>query len=105
GLAPAMRAARVDLNSILKAGGRNTQGDGGLGFSRRRLRSLLVAGEVAISLVLLVGAGLLIRSFVQLQRVSPGVDPSGVVSMRLGTSARQFANRDDAVAYYAAFDQ
>ncbi|MFI5228604.1 MAG: ABC transporter permease, partial [Gemmatimonadales bacterium] len=47
GLAPALRAARVDLNSILKAGGRNTQGDGGLGFSRRRLRSLLVAGEVA----------------------------------------------------------
>ena len=105
GLAPAFRAARVDVNSLLKAGGRNTQGDGGLGFSRRRLRSLLVAGEVAISLVLLVGAGLLIRSFVRLQRVSPGFDPSGVVSMRLGTSGRQFANRDAAVAYYATFGE
>jgi predicted permease len=105
GLAPALRAARLDLNSILKAGGRNTQGDGGLGFSRRRLRSLLVAGEVAISIVLLVGAGLLIRSFVRLQNVSPGFDPSGVVSMRLGATARQFANRDASLAYYAAFGE
>ena len=105
GLATALRAARVDLNSVLKAGGRNTQGDGGLGFSRRRLRSLLVAGEVAISLVLLVGAGLLIRSFVRLQNVSPGFDPSGVISMRLGASARRFENRNAAVAYYATFGE
>jgi predicted permease len=104
GLAPALRAARVDLNSILKTGGRNTQGDGGLGLSRRRLRSLLVAGEVAISLWLLIGAGLLIRSFVRLQNVSPGFDPSRVVSMRVG-AARQFANRDAALAYYASFGE
>ena len=103
GLAPALRAARVDLNSTLKAGGRGTQGDGGLGGSRRPLRSLLVVGEMAISMVLLVGAGLLIRSFVRLQSVSPGFDPEGVVSMRLGVSARQFENRDAAVAYYATF--
>jgi len=103
GLAPALRAARVDLNSTLKAGGRNTQGDGGLGGSRRRLRSLLVVGEVAVSMVLLVGAGLLIRSFVQLQRVSPGFDPEGVVSMRVGATTRRFETRDAAVAYYATF--
>jgi predicted permease len=103
GLAPALRAARVDINSTLKAGGRNTQAEGGFGSSRRRLRGLLVAGEVAISMVLLVGAGLLIRSFVRLQNVSPGFDPSGVVSMRLGASARQFENRDAAVAYYSTF--
>ena len=105
GLAPALRAARVDINSTLKAGGRNTQGDGGLGSSRRRLRSLLVVGELAISMVLLVGAGLLIRSFVRLQSVSPGFVPDGVVSMRLGTSARQFENRDAAVAYYTVFGE
>lgn len=105
GLAPALRAARLDLNSILKAGGRNTQGDGGLGSSRRRLRSFLVAGEVAISIVLLVGAGLLIRSFVRLQNVSPGFDPAGVVSMRLGATARQFANRNEALAYWATFGE
>jgi len=105
GLAPALRAARLDLNSILKAGGRNTQGDGGLGLSRRRLRSLLVAGEVAISLWLLIGAGLLIRSFVRLQNVSPGFDPTGVISMRLGSTARQFTNRDAALAYYSTFGE
>jgi putative ABC transport system permease protein len=104
GLAPALRAARLDLNSILKAGGRNTQGDGGLGFSRRRLRSLLVTGEVAVSFVLLVGASLLIRSFVRLQNVSPGFDPTGVVSMRLGSTGHQFANRNAALAYYATFN-
>ena len=100
GLAPALQAARVDLSSSMKAGGRSTQGEGGLGSSRGRLRSLLVVAEVAISLVLLIGAGLLIRSFVQLQQVSPGFEPTGVVSMRVGGTARQLRNRDEAVAYY-----
>jgi predicted permease len=99
GLAPAVRAARVDLHTSMKAGGRNTQGDGGFG-SRRRLRSLLVVAEVAISLMLLVGAGLLIRSFVKLQQVLPGFEPEGVISLRLGPTARQFENRDAALAFY-----
>lgn len=103
GLAPVLRAARVDLNSTLKSGGRNTHGEGGLGGSRRPLRSLLVVGEMAISIVLLVGAGLLIRSFVRLQSVSPGFAPEGVVSMRLGVAGRQFENRDAAFAYYSTF--
>jgi putative ABC transport system permease protein len=100
GLAPALRAARVDLNTSLKAGGRNAQGEGGFGSSRRRLRSLLVVAEVAISLMLLVGAGLLVRSFVRLQQVSPGFEPDGVVSLRVGSSARQFKDRNEAIAYY-----
>jgi putative ABC transport system permease protein len=100
GLAPALRAAQVDLNTSLKAGGRNAQGDGGFGSSRRRLRSLLVVAEVAISLVLLVGAGLLVRSFVRLQAVSPGFEPEGVISMRVGPPARQFATREAAIAFY-----
>jgi predicted permease len=53
--------------------------------------------------MLLVGAGLLVRSFVRLQNVSPGFDPGGVISMRLGASARQFQNRDEAVAFYRPF--
>jgi predicted permease len=97
---PALRAARVDLSSSMKAGGRNTQGEGGFGSSRGRLRGLLVVAEVAISLMLLIGAGLLLRSFVRLQQVSPGFEPSGVVSMRLGGTARQLPNRDEAIAYY-----
>jgi len=100
GLAPAVRAARVDLNTSLKAGGRNAQGDGGFGSSRRRLRSLLVVAEVAISLMLLVGAGLLIRSFARLQQVPPGFEPGGVVSLRVGGSARQFKDRDERIAHY-----
>ena len=80
GLTPALRAARVDLNISLRAGGRNTQGEGGFGSSRLRLRSLLVVSEVALSLMLLIGAGLLVRSFMRLQNVSPGFDPAGVVS-------------------------
>ena len=103
GLVPAIRAAKVDLNTSLRAGGRNTQGDGGFGSSRRRLRSLLVVSEVAFSLVLLIGAGLLVRSFVRLQHVSPGFDPEGVISMRLGPTARQFENRDAAVAFFRQF--
>jgi predicted permease len=103
GLTPALRAARVDLNTSLKAGGRNTQGEGGFGSSRRRLRSLLVVSEVALSLMLLIGAGLLVRSFIRLQNVSPGFDPEGVVSLRLGASARQFPNRDAAVPYFREF--
>jgi hypothetical protein len=84
----------------MKSGGRSTQGEGGLGVGRLRLRSLLVVAEVAISIMLLVGAGLLIRSFVRLQKVSPGFDPDSVISMRLGPTARQFQNRDEAVAFF-----
>ena len=105
GLVPAVRAARIDLSGSMKAGGRSTQGDGGFGSSRRRLRSLLVVAEVAISLMLLIGAGLLIRSFIRLQNVSPGFDPEGVISMRLGASTRQFADRDASVAFYRPFGE
>ena len=94
GLAPAWRAANLDLNTALKSGGRNTQGDGGFGTSARPLRSLLVVSELALALMLLIGAGLLIRSFVRLQNVSPGFDPSNVISMRLGATGRQFQNRE-----------
>jgi predicted permease len=100
GLAPAVRAARADLHTGLKAGGRNTQGEGGLGSSRRRLRSLLVVAEVAFSLMLLTGAGLLIKSFVRLQSVSPGFTPDNVISMRLGASGRQFPNREAAIEFF-----
>jgi predicted permease len=103
GLTPVIRAARVDLNSSLKAGGRSTQGEGGFGSSKMRLRGLLVVAEVALSLMLLVGAGLLVRSFIRLQNVSPGFNPEGVVSLRLGGTARQFENRDAALAYWGNF--
>lgn len=79
------------------------QADGGFSSSRRRLRSLLVVAEVAISLMLLIGAGLLVRSFARLQNVSPGFDPEGVVSMRLGVSTRPFPDREASLAFYRPF--
>lgn len=100
GLAPALRSAKVDLNTSLKSGGRGTQGDGGFSFSRHRLRSLLVVSELALSLMLLIGAGLLIRSFVRLQQVSPGFTPDHVISMRLGDPAQHFEKREAVIAYY-----
>ncbi len=103
GLAPAWRAARVDLNTALKTAGRSAHGEGGFGSSRRRLRSLLVVSELALSLMLLIGAGLLLRSFVRLQSVSPGFNPDHVISMRLGTSGRQFPNQEAAFPFFQQF--
>ncbi|PYR37648.1 MAG: hypothetical protein DMF93_17590 [Acidobacteria bacterium] len=79
GLAPALRLARADVQTGLRDGGRgSTRG----GF-RDRLRAGLIVAEVALSLLLLVGAGLLIRSALALQRVNPGFDPHGVLSARV----------------------
>src|SRR5918911_2306455 len=75
-LAPALQASRPDLTGALKEGGR-----GGAGLRRNRLRSALVVSEVALSLVLLIGAGLMIRSFAKLNRVDPGFNPDQVFTM------------------------
>jgi putative ABC transport system permease protein len=72
GMAPAVRVARVDLNTSLKSGGRSSQTEGGFNVARHGLRSLLVITELALSMVLLIGAGLLIRSFMRLASVPPG---------------------------------
>ena len=74
GLAPALQSSRLDVSSSLKEGGRT-----GEGHRRTSARSLLLIGEVAVSLVLLVAAGLLIRSFVRLQEVRPGFNPHNVL--------------------------
>ncbi len=105
GLAPALRAARVDLNSALKAGGRASQGAGGFNASRHRLRSLLVVGELGLSLMLLIGAGLLIRSFVRLQDVSPGFQTDHVISMRLAVSGARYRQQPQGVATLQFYQQ
>ena len=78
GLAPALEFSRPDLHATLKDGGRGTSR-----LSRSPLRSLLVVGEVAISLMLLAGAGLMIRSFARLGAVDAGFDPHNVLTMRV----------------------
>ena len=80
GLAPALHAVRGNLSETLRAGSR---GSAGGGPHRVRLRSFLVVSEIALALVLLVGAALMIQSFARLRHVSPGFDPHDVLTMRL----------------------
>lgn len=95
GLVPALRASRVDLNESLKEGGRS-MGAGG----QQRIRSLLVVAEVALSLVLLIGAGLLIRSYQRILSANPGFDPQGVVSLRLSLPATRYATPEAVYNFY-----
>ena len=100
GLAPALRAARLDLNSSLKSGGRASQGAGGFNFARHRLRSLLVVSEIAVSLILLTGAGLLVRSFIRLAAVPPGFRADHVVSMRVAAIGERYRQNPPVVQFY-----
>jgi len=87
GLIPSMQASRIDLNRVLRGSGRSS-GERSPGV---RIRSLLVMSEIALSLLLLVVAGLLVRSFIKLQSVSAGVDTRNVLSVRLSLPAAKYA--------------
>jgi len=93
GIAPALQSSKFDLNEALKEGGRG--GTDGLG--RKRVRSLLVVAEVALSLVLLVGAGLLIKSFVKLRNTDPGFDTSNTLTASLSLAPVRY-DTDEKVA-------
>jgi len=90
GVAPGWRAIKVDLNTSLKAGGRSGQSDGGLHVRRHSLRGLLVVFELTISLMLLIGAGLLVRSFVHLQNVPPGFTANRVLTMEVAATGPKY---------------
>ena len=100
GLAPAYRAAKLDLNTSLKSGGRSGQTDGGLLISRHSLRGLLVVAELAFSLMLLVGAGLLVRSFVRLQNVPPGFAADHALSMQIAASGAKYRDEKAVLEFY-----
>jgi len=89
GIVPAMRASRVDLASALNEGGRRTSGD----RRSRRARSALVVAQVALAMVLLVAAGLLTRSMARLLAVSPGFDPTGVLTAGVRPATRDFPDQ------------
>jgi len=86
GLAPALQTARTNLQETLKDGSRSGTAD----FAGRNVRRALVVAEVALSLTLLVGAGLLIRSVMKLQGVSPGFDPENVLTFNLSLPAVKY---------------
>jgi predicted permease len=101
GLVPALQASRTDLTHSLREGERGST----VGAGRQRLRRLLMASELALALVLLVGAGLMIRTFVALRRFDPGFEPRGVVSAVVSLTgshaedpARRLAFYDEALA-------
>jgi putative ABC transport system permease protein len=78
GLAPALQVSSIDLNDVLKQGGRGSSGG-----HRKSFRNLLVVGEVALSLMLLIGSGLMIESFANLRGLNPGFQADHVLTMRL----------------------
>jgi putative ABC transport system permease protein len=96
GLAPAVQASKTDLAESLKEGGRG----GSAGVRRSRLRSALVVAEVALSLVLLVGAGLLVKSFRQLVTTDPGYSPQRVLAVTVALNTQRFADQDSRAAYF-----
>ena len=95
GLAPAIQHTRTNLNSALKGGGRDATGE-----TRNRIRSVLIVSEIALSLVLLVAAGLLLRSFSQLRGVNPGFDANQVLAVRLSLPAARYSNGASVKTFY-----
>ena len=96
GLAPAVELAKTSLASAVREGGRGSS----IGFRRNRLRSALVAGEVALSVVLLSAGGLLLRSFYRLQAVNPGFDARQVLTFRTDLPEAQYKTGEQQAAFY-----
>jgi predicted permease len=93
GLGPAMHSSRVDLNDALKASGRGVSGGG-------RLRGVMIISEVALAMVLLTGAGLLMRSFLRLENVNPGFNPQNLLTMRIGLASARYPERTQQSIFY-----
>ena len=95
GLAPAIQNSRSDLNTELKEGGRD-----GMRETRNRVRSVFIVSEIALSLMLLVAAGLLLKSFSQLRGVNPGFDANRVLAVRLSLPAARYSNAASVKTFY-----
>jgi len=100
GLAPALQSSKPNLTSSLKEGGQR----GGVGQGSR-MRGALVVAEVALALVLVVGAGLMIRSFDQLQQVDPGFDPNNVLSLSVSLPDSKYPEKTQQRAFFEQAEQ
>jgi len=96
GLAPVAQASRFNLNENLKEGARGAS----VGARGNRLRSLLVIGEVAVSFLLLIGAGLLINSFIHLRNLDPGFNPDHVLTAKVELSAIKYPTKEKRSAFF-----
>ena len=96
GLLPALQASHPRLIDALKEGGRTGSG----GAKGQRVRNSLVVAEVALALVLLIGAGLMMRSFMNLQKTDIGVDPSSTLTFRVGLPEAQFPDKDTPARFF-----
>ncbi|MGC2695125.1 MAG: ABC transporter permease [Candidatus Angelobacter sp.] len=96
GIFPALQLSKTNVNETLRDEGRGTTG----GHRRMQLRALLVVGQVALSLMLLIGAGLLVRSFSRLMRVDPGFDPQNVLTMNVSLPTVKYADAQKQVAFF-----
>jgi putative ABC transport system permease protein len=105
GLGPALRSVNVDLNATLKSGGRDSQSGDGMHIRRDRLRALTVTAEIALSLMLLAGAGLLIRSFVRILNVPAGFNPAHLITMRISLTNPKYKQKGAAANFYAQLDE
>jgi len=90
GLLPAWVASRRGVSDALKEGGRSATA----GSARQRLRSMFVIGELAVALILLIGAGLLIKTFWNLRSVAPGFNPDHLLSMRVELPEARYKEKD-----------
>jgi putative ABC transport system permease protein len=95
GLFPALLASRTDVDRTLKEHGRSTTATG----KRIRIRGVLVAAQVALAFVVLIGAGLLIKSFAKLQSVAPGFDPTNLTTVLIWLSDEKYVDRAPRVAF------
>jgi len=96
GLLPALRFTKADVNEALKQGtSRGTSDSGGA-----KTRGVLVVAEVALSLVLLIGAGLMVRTLWELSAIHPGFDPNGVLTMSLSVASNKFPTAAGQIAFF-----
>ena len=100
GLAPALRVSHIDLHSTLKEGGRGSAGAGAMWGRGKSLRKSLVISELALSVLLLIGATLLVRSFANLQSVSPGFNPKNVLTMELTMTGDRYRQAQAVLSTY-----